>query len=137
MLNRLLRRGSTPTRRIKTQRAMHNWSIVGGQVDLGQGIRQYPVECDRCGEHRDIMADFARFSMICAYGCARDGFTGRYERGDRVIINTGRHANALAEFVNYLPGGRIAAAGFGNDSYVEDPANVRPDLVGAAQGAAT
>lgn len=144
MFNRLLWRSGTsthvtstePAMRIKTQRAMHDWRVVGGYTELGSGIWQYPVECACCGEHRDTTADFARFSLICAYGCARDGFTGRYERGDQVIINAGRISNALAQFVNYLPDGRIAASGFGNDSYVEDPKNVRPDLVGEPQGAA-
>lgn len=119
--------------RIKTDRARHNWHITGDGSDIVPGIRKYPVNCSRCGEHRDITADFARFCLIMTFGCARDGFTGRYECGDHVIVRGPdpkgwRDRNYMARFDDYLPDGRIAASDVVGNRYVEPPENIQPDL---------
>lgn len=115
--------------RIKSERAAHDWHIVGARTEIDHGIYKYPVECSRCGEQREPMADFARFCLIVTYGCARDGFTGRYERFDQLLIDIRHGTKALAWFVDYLPDGRIAATDSVGNSYQEGPGNVKPRLV--------
>lgn len=124
-----------PNVRIKTDRACHDWHITGEGTDITPGIRQYPVDCARCGEHRDITADFAMFCLIATFGCARNGFTGRFERGDHVIVCgpdlKGWERNYLARFDDYLPDGRIAASDVVGNRYVEPPENIEPGLADA------
>lgn len=99
---------------------LHDWSIAGPQCsDIGK----YPVECQQCGERREITCEFVRFQWLAGFGCARPGFTGRFERDDYVVVG-----NRLYWFVNYLPNEKAATTNLGGGSYIEDLADLKPKL---------
>lgn len=108
-----------PTR-IKNDRERHDWQVTG----TGR-IQEFPTtsaRCARCGETANgFTAPLDQFLLIRAYGCARDGFDGTFQRDDQVVI-----AGRLDYFVNYLPDGKCATGNAGGGTYVENVADLKP-----------
>ena len=113
----------TNTARIKNDRQPHHWSTTGGYDPAQDGddprYGRVAIECERCGETRRIgcsLDDPRR-----TYGCARDGFTGRFERGDLVSVH-GR----LDSFANYIGTDRCATYNAGGGNYVQEVSHLVP-----------
>lgn len=115
-------------RRIKSYRQPHDWQVTG----TGR-IQEFPTtsaRCPRCGETADgFTAPLDRFLVIRAYGCAREGFNGTFERDDEVTLERGQNQPKVAAyFVNYLAGGRCALGDIAGNSYVVDLSAIKPEL---------
>lgn len=118
-------------RRIKSNRKPHSWFIVGGYDPALDGeLRRYAVKCFRCGEHRRVSASYSSFVAACRSGCARDGFTGRYENGDMVRVPPDRPGSSvrLDYFANYLPDGKAATTNAGGGTFIVNVADLTPYL---------
>lgn len=112
-------------RRIKSYRMPHDWQIEGsGPHPAAPEFTLTHASCPRCGETADFTAPIDRFIVLRGWGCARDGFTGRFERDDIVVVG-----NRLDYFLNYLPDGKCATANIGGHTYVEDVASLKPETL--------
>lgn len=112
---------TAPTR-IKNDRTHHDWQITGTSPHPGAPeFTLTDATCSRCGETADFTAPIDRFMLLRAGGCAREGFTGRLERYDLVVVG-----DRLDYFLNYLPGGKAATGNLGGGTYVEDVADLKP-----------
>lgn len=115
---------TTTAQRIKSYRMRHDWQITGSEpLPEDHAYTLTRATCPRCGETTDFTAPIDEFTVLRAWGCARDGFTGRYESEDLVRVG-----NRLDYFLNYLPDGKCATSNLGGGSYAEDVANLVPVL---------
>jgi|GEM_PF-6486796 len=111
---------ATPTR-IKNDRERHDWQTTGAHPHpAAPEFTLTDATCSRCGQTAQFTAPIDRFMLLRAWGCAREGFTGKLQRYDLVVVG-GR----LDYFLNYLPDGK-AATGNGGGTYVEDVADLKP-----------
>lgn len=108
--------------RIKNDRTRHDWQIAGTSPHPNAPeFTLTDAACSRCGETAQFTALIDQFLLLRAWGCAREGFTGRLERYDLVVVD-GR----LDYFLNYLPDGKCATGNAGGGTYVQDVADLEP-----------
>jgi hypothetical protein len=110
--------------RIKTYRKPHTWVITDASpLEDAPEFTLTKAICSTCLETASFTAAVAKFLSLRRWGCAREGFTGRFEREDLVIAQGGR----LDYFVDYAHGGAQAVtSNIGGGTYVVRIADLKP-----------